>query len=389
MLSYQKALHIIEASALQKESEITTLSEGLNRVLAEDIMADTDFPPFDKAAMDGYALKEAEFDQTLQITDTIPAGTFPQKAVESGKTAKIMTGAPVPKGADFVVQHELSTTHHPDKVSFTNKPKNNIIYKGSETAAGTCILQKGTLVQPHHLAILASVGKNSFPVFPPPTVGLIATGSELVEPGFATAPSQIRNSNAWQMLGQLQNIGITAKYYGICKDDFAETQEKLKEALQACDVVLLSGGVSMGEFDFVQKVLTTEGFDIKIHQVAMKPGKPFTFAQRENKYVMGLPGNPVSALIQFELLVKPLLHALMQHQQQPLAIRLPLAADYQRKKAGLLHNVPIRIHEGKVEQLNFKGSSHIHGLANSSGFMMIPEDITHYFKGELVHVRLF
>jgi len=389
MILFEEALSItMDAAKLFGEEKVPYL-QSVGRVLSDDLFADISMPPFDKSAMDGYACKRADLHLELSVIETIRAGVKPEKEVGTRECSQIMTGAIVPKGADTVIMVEQTEQGESGKILFTGeKTSSNICYLGEDVNKGDLILKKGTLLSSRHIPLLATIGVVSVPVYKQTRVGVIATGTELVEPDQIPGISQIRNSNASQMMVQLSNLGFEPMYFGIAPDDEDETYHQMLKALQSTDVLILSGGVSMGEFDFVPSVLKRLGMEIKYQRIAVQPGKPTTFAVGKEKYVFALPGNPVSAFIQFEILVKPFLLKCMGHDWNPTVWKLPVGKQFLRKKTERMSWVPVKLsEEGKVIPLDYHGSAHIFSLNNAQGFIYFKIGQSQIDEGEIVHVR--
>lgn len=390
MIKFEEAYKIVISKARERETTTIDLNDCLNYVLAKDVLSDIEMPPFNKSAMDGFACRREDVNSLLQIIETIPAGTIPLKKIDRNQCAKIMTGAKVPEGADCVIKVEDTQEQKDNTVKILKaNSNNNIAYKAEDVKLHQCVLEKGTLIKPQTIAILASVGAVNIKVFKKPLVGVISTGSELVEPTQMPKVGQIRNSNSYQLIAQLQNIDIPAKYYGIAEDTEEVTYDILLKAINECDVILLSGGVSMGEFDFVLKVFEKLGIKIHFDQVAVKPGKPTSFGTIKDKYIFGLPGNPVSSFIQFELLVKPLIFKIIGNHQTQKEMILPMEKEYKRRNTSRRSWIPVQItSEGKVIPTNYHGSAHIHSLTQSDGIIDIQINENTLKEGDLVNVRL-
>lgn len=312
MLSFEKAFETALNSARRLDTERVEFKDALNRILAEDVVSDMDMPPFNKSAMDGFACRRADLSNELTIIETIPAGQVPQKTIEINQCSKIMTGGMVPKGADCVIMIEYVESLTENTIRFVGeKTTDNICQKAEDTRAGDIVLKKGILLKPQHIAVLASVGNANPLVAKRPKVAVIATGNELVEPTSKPDLSQIRNSNSSQLIAQIENIGLEATYYGIAADSINQTDDLFKKALAQNDVILVSGGVSVGDFDFVPEIFKRNNFDLLFENIAIKPGKPAVFGLSEKNYCLGLPGNPVSTFVLFEILAKPFLYKLM------------------------------------------------------------------------------
>ena len=389
MILFEEALATVLDAKVALGTEQISLENGMGRVLAEDIFSDMDMPPFNKSAMDGFACKRQDLHNDLQIIETIPAGKNPQKEVEINQCSRIMTGAPIPKGADCVIKVE-DTIYLGDEVIHFTAPKtsDNICRKGEDIAENQIVLSAGTEIKAQHIAVLASVGADSFSVYAKPVVGVISTGDELVEPKEKPEIGQIRNSNGAQLIAQLQELGVDGKYFGIARDTIESTREILNNAFAKCDVVLLSGGVSMGEFDFVEQVLQELGVEIKFNALAVQPGKPTVFGARGEQFVYGLPGNPVSSFVQFKLLVTPLLSKMEGKSYNSQEQKLQLGAEFSRKKAERKSVFPIQIgDDNKVYPISYNGSAHIHSYLNANGMISFEIGNRKLQKGDWVNVR--
>jgi len=388
MIRFDDAYKCVLDSARVLEPETASLPELLGRVLAEDIKSDIDMPPFDKSAMDGYACRRCDLPGPLTVVETIAAGYEPQRKVGAGQCAKIMTGAAVPAGADCVIMVEHTKTLDSGLVRFTGKTTNdNICPQGEDVREGEVVLRRGTCIAPQHIAVLAAVGCCEPRVHRRARVGIIATGDELVEPGQRPGPSQIRTSNSHQLWAQVQRAGAVPVYHGIARDTEAELSAALQRASTENDVIILSGGVSKGEFDLVPGIMRAAGFTLLFDAIAIKPGKPTTFGVRPNRWCFGLPGNPVSTFIQFEILIKPFLYRLMGHDYRAAEYTLPLAAPLRQKKGDRDAWIPVALAEDGVRACEFHGSAHIHALAGADGLVCIPAGVTELKEGTSVRVR--
>ena len=389
MILLEKALKIVLDSAFELGIEKVSLNNSLNRILAKDILSDMDMPPFDKSAMDGYACRKQDLKNELEIVETIIAGKAPEKRIQKNQCSKIMTGSMVPEGADCVIMVEHTKEIGENKIIFTEEKTNqNIAFKAEDINTGDVVLKKGILIRAQHIAVLASVGCTMPSVYKKIKVGVISTGSELVEPDKKPGLSQIRNSNAYQLISQIEQIGCIPNYVGIAIDTPEASLKAIKTALNENDVILLSGGVSMGEFDFIPDILKDLNVKIFFQTLAVQPGKPTVFGMKGKKFIFGLPGNPVSSFNIFELLSKPLLYKMMGYNYKPLSIKLPLAKSYERKKAKRLSFIPVKItDEGKVLPIEYHGSAHSKALVNADGLISVPIGVTKINEGELVDVR--
>jgi molybdopterin molybdotransferase len=370
MISYEKAFEIIMNSAFTLEKESVELAQSLNRVLAKDIKSDIDMPPFNKSAMDGYACRKEDLHESLSVIETIQAGYRPQKTVGKNECSKIMTGAIVPQGADCVVNVENTETIPDNKIRITdNNIPANICYQGEDIKRGEFVLRLGALILPQHIAVLANAGISSVPVYKKPRISIITTGSELREPGVPLPDGCIRNSNSYQLIGQVQRMFIEPDYLGIAADTENALDLLIKKALRSSDVVLLSGGVSMGDYDLVPAVLAANNVNILFNMVAMQPGKPLTFGTKDKTAIFAFPGNPVSTFFPFEIMAKPFIYKLMGHDY--IARTFPLVTG---------------IENGKVFPVEFHGSAHINALCFAEGIISFPLGVLEIKKGQAVEV---
>lgn len=389
MLDYKSALNLIISSAEPLPLEKVALQQSLKRVLAASVYYDMDMPPFDKSAMDGYACRRADLNNELVIVETVYAGKLPENKIKENQCSKIMTGAVVPEGADCVFKKEDARILDDNKVICINPATaGNICYRGEDIKSGEKILEKPLLITSKHLPVLAGAGIVNPVVYCRPDVTVFATGTELVEPDVKPMSYQIRNSNSSQLLAQLSELNISARYGGIIRDEQAVLTEILSEAFKASQGVILTGGVSVGDFDLIPEVLVKMDFEILITATAIKPGKPMVFARKGAKYCFGLSGNPVSSFVQFELYVKPFLFSLMGLAVQPELLQFPVGAGLNRKNADRLNFIPVVLTpEMEVMPLEFHGSAHINGLAEASHLLEFPTGVNYIKKGEMVNVR--
>jgi len=346
-------------------------------------------PPFNKSAMDGYACRRADLDGPLRVIDVIEAGHAPRRAVGAGECAKIMTGAMVPEGADCVIVVEQTEAIGGDTVRFTGTTtRDNICLQGEDVRAGDCVLRKGHRIAPQHVAVLAACGCVRPRVSCRPRVGVMATGDELVEPDVRPAATQIRTSNSSQLCAQVRTAGGVPTYYGITRDVEEDLDRTLKTAIAGSDVVLVSGGVSMGDRDFVPGVMARNGLRILFDAIAIKPGKPTTFGVSDEACCIGLPGNPVSTFVVFELLVRPFLYWMMGHDYRPVHISGPLAESVSRRRTERESWIPVAITAGNaVSPIPYHGSAHIGALGEAGGLLRVPAGVATIPKGTRVDVR--
>ena len=300
LISIDDARARVLAEAFPLPVETLPLAEVMGRVLGEEIVASHSVPPFDNAGMDGFAVRAvdivdatADTPVSLQVLETIPAGHVATRALGPEQAAKIMTGAPIPEGADVVVQSEMAEETDGRVVVFeAAKRGKNIRRAGEDVGAGDRVLGPGSVLGPAEIGLIASLGHPTVQVHQRPRVAVLSTGSELVEVDRSLGPGQIRNSNSYSLRALCQQMGIEPTMLGIVPDDYDATRDLVQKGL-GYDVLLTTGGVSVGQFDFIKDIQDELGVQRKLWGVAMKPGKPLVFGVHDNTLVFGLPGNPV------------------------------------------------------------------------------------------------
>ena len=314
MVRLNEAIDLVLAAARPRGAERVTVLEALGRTAAGDVVSAADVPSFDNSAMDGFAVRGADLDlarrEGLPVVDGVPAGSVAAAPLEPGQAVRIMTGAPLPAGADTVVQVE-HVEERDERVFVRRAPRagDNVRRAGEDVHRGDVVVPRGAPLGPAEIGMLVSVGLEAVEVARRPRVAILATGSELVPVGQPLGPGQIHNSNTFTARGQVLAAGGEPVVLGIAPDDRAETRRLITRALEE-DVVITSGGVSVGDFDFVKQVEDELGVERRFWGVATKPGKPVAFGVYEGRLVFGLPGNPVSAMVSFELYVRPALLAM-------------------------------------------------------------------------------
>lgn len=357
----------------------------LSAVLAEDIASDVDMPPFDKAMMDGYAVRSedcAGSKAELNVIEEVTAGREPRLPVGPGQATRIMTGAPVPSGADAVVMIERTQSLEGQRVRIEGaaKPEQNILRRAREMKNGEIVLSAGARLRPQEVGLLSLVGRTSVLAIPAPRVAIMSTGDEIVEPSQQPGPGQIRNSNGPMLAAQSLRAGGLAILLGIARDTVENLRPMIAEGLRA-NVLVLSGGVSAGKLDLVPGVLADLGVGIDFHKVAMKPGKPMLFgvkdhgAGRSATFVFGLPGNPVSAMVCFELFVRPAIRGLMGLPPGPRFVQATLANDYAyRTDRPTYHPAILEMGERgwQVRIGPWFGSPDLRGVTPSNSFAVLP-----------------
>jgi molybdopterin molybdotransferase len=389
MITFDEAYEIVMNNAVETGAEIISFRDSLDRVLAEDVKSDEDMPPFNRSAVDGFACNNMDLKSELEIVEVIRAGMTPQRKVGKDQCSKIMTGAIVPDRCDFVFMLEDSKMLSSGKVVFTGLgTKPNMSFKGEDVKKGEIVLHRGKQVKPQDIAVFASVGYTNVLVRKKPLVGVMSTGDELTEPENTPDNSHIRNSNAYQLLAQIARAGGQGSYYGIAPDIEEKTYKMIRTALKENDILLITGGVSMGDFDFVPAVLKRSGVKILFDRVNVQPGKPTTFGIHSKAVVFGLPGNPVSSFIQFETLVRPMICRMMASEWKPFMQSLPMAVKYERKTQARAGWIPVVLTSGnQVKPVDYHGSAHITAIPYADGIVSIAAGQTIIEKGEIVNVR--
>jgi len=318
MIEFEEARALVLSALKTRPPESVLLAGALGRTLARDIKARENIPPFNKATMDGYALRAEDIRAAgkdaaveLEVLEDLPAGRVSRRSVGRGQAVRIMTGAPLPKGADAVVMVE-DTERSGGRVIIRRavRPADNTGQAGEDLKKGELVLERGAVIGPAETGMLAATGLARVPVVRRPKLAVIATGDEIVEPGERKAAGQIRNSNGPALLAMALRAGADAKYLGIARDSSSSLRAKLARA-KGTDILVLTGGVSVGDYDLVKDELRAAGVKPVFWQVRIKPGKPVFFGRRGSQLVFGLPGNPTSAMVTFLLFVQPAIERLL------------------------------------------------------------------------------
>lgn len=390
MISVDACLTLLQAIPPFANHEIVSLTDCLGRILAVDVLADTNQPPFDKSAMDGYACRREDLPGPLTISGLIAAGTFTGESLKPGHCFRIFTGAALPQGADCVIMQEYTIVdNHGDILFNQRETKNNICYKGEDIKKGEIALKAGTLIQPQHIAVLASLGQTQPVVFCKPRIAIISSGSELVEPDKTPEGAMIRNSNAYQLIGQVKALGCDADYLGIIADNQEIQTQCIENAVGNYDLIIMTGGASVGDYDFMPAVLASLDATVHFSALNIQPGKPCLLGTIGKTHVLGLSGNPVSSYLQFMLVAKPLILILNGYKEASLKIvRSPLISAIKRKKGNRQLYIPVSMTPEGVSPVKFNGSAHINALNEVDGFAVMNVDVNELSASELVYVIL-
>ncbi len=381
MLTVSEAQRIVLSSIQRMPQEQVSLPDSVDRILATEIVSDIELPPFDRSTMDGYAVRSADVRDvpaTLQVIEVIPAGQMPQRSVGHGQAALIMTGAPVPKGADAVViVEEIESVPEEGSVRVLSpvSERANISFQGEDLKQGTTVLEPGCRIRPSEIAVLAMLGHARVTVAGLPEVTVLTTGDEIVEVEQEPGPAQIRDSNSWAVMTRLRRLGIRAERLGIAPDAEEELEALIRQGMKA-DLLILSGGVSVGTFDLIPGILESCAVRLRFQKVRMKPGKPTVFGTHEGGAVFGLPGNPVSAQVAMELFVIPALKAMMGARDPFPRHQLAVLSEQIRHRGDRDSYRPVILSEDSIPPeatpVLFQGSGDIAGLARAEGLALLP-----------------
>ena len=386
--------------------EQAPLLDALGLVLAEDVVAAADIPPFRNSAMDGYAVRAADLagarrdaPARLQVVAQGPAGYAPRGAVAPGTAIRIMTGAPLPPGADTVVRFEETdeargarpgADHGAVAIYTAQGPWINVREAGEDVRRGETVLRAGAPLRPAEIGVLASLGRASIPVHRRPVVAIVATGDEVVAPGHPLGPGQIRDSNSYTLAALVRRYGGVPRLLGVARDTVAELTGLLRAARDA-DLIVSSGGVSIGDYDMVKDVLRAEG-RIDLWQVRMKPGRPLASGRLGGRPFLGLPGNPVAAVVSFELFGRPLLLRLLGHRDwRKPTVRARLTAPVENR-GGRRHFVRALVAAGPdgptVRPTGEQGSGVLTALVRANGLLIVPDGVECLALGDEAEVEM-
>ena len=378
-------------------TEVVPLPDSQGRILAEPVHLDTDQPPFDRSMRDGYAVKARDLDPLparLRCVGEIKAGEAPTQALKSGEALQIMTGAPAPPGADAVVMVEHTERLPEDEVAVLRSVPSgaNIAPRGSERRRGQLLMPTSTCLGVLGVGGLAAVGKARVQVFRRPEVGILATGDELVDVDQEPGPGQIRNSNAYSLSAQVVSHGGAPRVLATAGDTMEQLRRQIRLGLES-DVLLVSGGVSAGKYDLVEEVFEELGIQILFEAVSMRPGKPTVFARREEQFVFGLPGNPVSTFVAFELFVSPVLQALQGLPAGDLKVVRGRLQEKILEKSGRTALLPaaVTLESGdiRIRPVSWKGSADIFSLADANALVVVPLECRELLPDQEVDALLF
>ncbi|MBN1619578.1 molybdopterin molybdotransferase MoeA [candidate division WOR-3 bacterium] len=386
MLHPDKAIEFLMKYSFDYQKELVKIENSLNRPLNYDIYSKTDLPPFSRAAMDGFAYDFLDISERFRITQVIHAGKLPEKAVVQGECAKIMTGGIVPEGTDTVIRKEFAFEENGYMNIVRAEEVQNITKRGEYAKKDGLLLSK-CIIGSKEIGILASSGYNEIMLPISPLVGIITTGDELEEPGRTLDYGKIYDSNLFQLSSLLVSCGFRKKLYSRTPDDFYELFETVARALEECDIVLVTGGSSAGEFDFTTRAFIKNGISVRFDSLLIKPGKPTVFGEKGKKFAFGVPGNPVSVLVVFEVIIKPFIYNLMKFTYKPIYLRGLLEKAYVRKNTQRVEFIPVKYDRGLIKNPSYHGSGDIVALGNTNALLRIDDGIESLSAGEEVYVR--
>jgi molybdopterin molybdotransferase len=377
------------------------LRECLGLVLAQEVIPSINHPPFDNSGMDGYALIAAdlagatkETPKTLRVLETIPAGSLPSVEVFSGCASKIMTGAPMPVGADAVVRVEDTRPKKGRVLIFKEAKSGQDIRKmGEGLLRGVAVLASGRQLTPAHIGLAAASGLPELLVYPRPKVGIIVTGSEIVEPGTVLAPGKIYNSNGYMLFNQVLEAGGIPVDYGVAPDDLPSLKKMVRSALDECDIVLTTGGVSMGDYDFVQQAVADLGATIHFTQVSQHPGKAFVGGVADEALFFGLSGSPASVMVCFEIYVRPAIRKILGRKQWLPKTCVGSFTEPVKKKPGMTYwsRVIVERRDGscRLHPSAPRHSGALRSMALGDGLAELPAELDVVPPGMELTVHLF
>jgi len=389
MISVDEAKQIILDSALPKRSVRMPLADAFGLVTSEDVMASTDIPNFAQSSMDGYAFKFADKTEALAIIGEMPAGATRKLKIDNGEATRIFTGAPLPENADTVVMQEKTKLENGLLiVEDENLTKGiNVRRRGAEVKKGEVAMKSEIYLSAAAIGFLAGIGCSDVSVYLPPRVAIILTGNELQDPGNVLEFGQVYEANSFQLKAVLNQIGIKNIEVFRAHDDPKELHKVLEKATEESDVVLLNGGVSVGDYDFVTEVANSCGVEEKFHKIKQKPGKPLFFGIKQSKLVFGLPGNPSSSLTCFYEYVLPALEKCMGLPSMLIETTATVTHDYP-KNTGLTHFLKAFYSNGKVTPLHAQESFRLHSFAQANCFIVLHEESPGCRENEEVTIHM-
>lgn len=398
-LGFEEARERVFRNITPLGKERVHITEGLTRVIAEEVIAGRNIPPWDNSAMDGFAVRAADVESAgedspveLRVVGDLPAGGRWHGTVGKGEAVRIMTGAPVPDGADSIVRVEdtREITRERIQVLQAGGPGTDLRRAGEDIRAGDTVLTVGTEIRPAEIGMLAALNQSTVPVFLRPRVAFLTTGNELADLGEESGGDRIVSSNTYSLMAQIEEAGGIPENLGIAPDDPAEIRGRLEKGLEA-DVLLSSAGVSVGEYDFIKDAYQELGIAVHFSRVRMRPGQPLTFGTFQGKPVLGLPGNPVSSMVCFEEFVRPLIRKMVGTARPFRPEVVARAREELKKPRELTHVLRCRLVEKDgewwAETTGPQGSGILSSMVKANGLMILPEGKSLVQEGEIVRVH--
>lgn len=385
----QSVLETVRGARTRPEVEEVDLLSAAGRVLAQNVSADRDYPPLARSLRDGFAVRCADLPGALRVIGEVRAGEQFGGSVGAGETVEIMTGAPVPNGADAVVMIEHVVRDGGEvRVDSPTDPGQFINPQGCESKAGDVAVPCGKRLDFSDVAMLAAVGRHSVAVYAKPSVALLATGDEIIPVTGTPKPFQIRNSNVYSLAAQVTRASGVPRILPVARDDYEHTRQLLEQGL-ASDLLLVSGGVSAGKYDLVEKAFESFGAEFFFDRVLIQPGQPLVFGRARNRFFFGLPGNPASTMVTFEIFARAALELLGGQQEVSLPMSLArLGRDF-RHKPGLTRFLPAYLSSGgEVTPVPWNGSSDVPALTRANAFLVADAERAQWSAGELIRVLL-
>lgn len=390
MIPVSEAKRLVRSRTARLKPIRTPVTEALGLTISEDVESPLDIPAFPQSSMDGYAFAHRSLNgqESLRVIGAMAAGTDRPLRLQDGEAARIFTGAPLPEGADTVVMQERCTRTG-DRVSFADKPGKgeNVRQPGSEAAKGKTALAAGHAMTPAAIGFLSGLGLTHVEAYPKPSVSIIATGDELVQPGLPLGFGQVYESNSRSLTAALRLMGVSNVRTTGCRDDLKALVSVMEKELENSDLVLLTGGVSVGDHDHVVQAAESCGVEKVFHRVRQKPGKPLFFGIRDGKPVFGLPGNPSSVLTCFYEYVTMAVDAMSARRDSLIVTVAPLRKPW-RKPAGLTHFLKARLDDGRVTVLGGQESYKLNSYSGSDCLVVLGEETTECEAGESVEIHL-
>lgn len=410
MLEFRKPIPIGEAvtkvmdNKLAGKTEYVSIYESFGRYLSEDLVATNDVPHFDRAPYDGFAVRSVDTEEAslnnpieFEVVDHIGAGALATKSVGPFQAVRIMTGAQMPEGCDSVIMLELTQTVERDGKTFMttkrkHNPGDNVSFRGEDAKKGEILVDKGTKINPGIQAMLATFGYANVPVAAKPRVGLFATGTELLDVKDPLEPGKIRNSNSYMISAQIERVGAEVIYFGLLPDEFDTCFEAVKEAVQKVDLLVTTGGVSVGDFDFMPAIYEKLGAEVLFNKVGMRPGSVTTVATYEGKFLFGLSGNPSACYVGFELFARPIIRTMLfsskphlRKEKAILQVDFPKANPFTRfvRSSLTISNGNLVVSPSGLDKSNI-----VMSLAGANSFVILPGGTRGYHSGDEVDVLL-